>query len=219
MTDYTSQITTPAQPNLGNPGEVYDRLFFSQTLSNVGNYAKRVTNALGALFGPRGGKYLNIPYGAFQDFTDQTATANTATVMTFNTTDFSNGVSVVSNSKITVAQAGIYNLQFSAQFQNTDTQLQDVSIWIRQDASGAGIDVPGSAGLVSVPNTHGGVDGHTIAAWNYFVSLNANDFVELWWSTTSNLVSIQTYAAGTSPTRPTTASVIATMTFVSNLSV
>lgn len=219
MTDYTSQITTPAQPNLGNPGEVYDRLFFSQTLSNVGNYAKRVTNALGALFGPRGGKYLNAPYGAFQDFTDQTATANTATVMTFNTTDFSNGVSVVSNSKLTVAQAGIYNLQFSAQFQNTDTQLQDVSIWIRQDASGAGIDVPGSAGLVSVPNTHGGVDGHTIAAWNYFVSLNANDFVELWWSTTSNLVSIQTYAAGTSPTRPTTASVIATMTFVSNLSV
>lgn len=219
MTDYTNQITTPAQPNLGNPGEVYDRLFFSQTLSNVGNYAKRVTNALGALFGPRGGKYLNIPYGAFQDFTDQTATANTATVMTFNTTDFSNGVSVVSNSKLTVAQAGIYNLQFSAQFQNTDTQLQDVSIWIRQDASGAGIDVPGSTGLVSVPNTHGGVDGHTIAAWNYFVSLNANDFVEIWWSTTSNLVSIQTYAAGTSPTRPTTASVIATMTFVSNLSV
>ena len=219
MTDLTSQITTPAQPNIGNPGEVYDRLFFSQTLSNIGNYAKRVTNALGALFGPRGGKYLNAPYGAFQDTTDQTATANTATVMTFNTTDFANGVSVASNSKLTVAQAGIYNLQFSVQLQNTDTQLHDVSIWLRQDASGAGVDIPGSTGLVSVPNSHGGIDGHTIVGWNYFVTLNANDFVEIWWSTPNTAVTIQAYAAGTSPTRPATASVVASLSFVSNLSV
>lgn len=219
MTDYTSQITTPAQPNLGNPGEVYDRLFFSQTLSNVGNYAKRVTNALGALFGPRGGKYLNAPYGAFQDTTTQTASANTATALKFNTTDFSNGIVVDSTTKLRVSQSGIYNLQFSVQTQNTDTQLHDMSIWLRQDAAGTGTDIPGSAGLISVPNSHGGVDGHSIVGWNYFISLNANDFVEIWWSTTSTLVSIPAYAAGTSPTRPTTASAVATMSFVSNLSV
>ena len=219
MTDYTSQITTPAQPNLGNPGEVYDRLFFSQTLSNVGNYAKRVTNALGALFGPRGGKYLNIPYGAFQDTTTQTASANTATALKFNTTDFSNGIVVDSTTKLRVSQSGIYNLQFSVQTQNTDTQLHDMSIWLRQDAAGTGTDIAGSAGLISVPNSHGGVDGHSIVGWNYFISLNANDFVEIWWSTTSTLVSIPAYAAGTSPTRPTTASAVATMSFVSNLSV
>lgn len=219
MTDYTSQITTPAQPNLGNPGEVYDRLFFSQTLSNVGNYAKRVTNVLGALFGPRGGKYLNIPYGAFQDTTTQTASANTATALKFNTTDFSNGIVVDSTTKLRVSQSGIYNLQFSVQTQNTDTQLHDMSIWLRQDAAGTGTDIPGSTGLISVPNSHGGVDGHSIVGWNYFISLNANDFVEIWWSTTSTLVSIPAYAAGTSPTRPTTASAVATMSFVSNLSV
>lgn len=219
MTDYTSQITTPAQPNLGNPGEVYDRLFFSQTLSNVGNYAKRVTNALGALFGPRGGKYLNAPYGAFQDTTTQTASANTATALKFNTTDFSNGIVVDSTTKLRVSQSGVYNLQFSVQTQNTDTQLHDMSIWLRQDAAGAGTDIPGSAGLISVPNSHGGVDGHSIVGWNYFISLNADDFVEIWWSTTSTLVSIQAYATGTSPTRPTTASAVATMSFVSNLSV
>lgn len=219
MTDYTSQITTPAQPNLGNPGEVYDRLFFSQTLSNVGNYAKRVTNALGALFGPRGGKYLNAPYGAFQDTTTQTASANTATALKFNTTDFSNGIVVDSTTKLRVSQSGIYNLQFSVQTQNTDTQLHDMSIWLRQDAAGTGTDIPGSTGLISVPNSHGGVDGHSIVGWNYFISLNADDFVEIWWSTTSTLVSIPAYAAGTSPTRPTTASAVATMSFVSNLSV
>lgn len=212
------QITQPAPPNLGAPDVAYDQGFFTQSFGSLKAYFAKLTALFAALFGRRGGKWINSPYGAFQDFTDQTASANTATVMTFDTTDLSNGVSVVSNSKLTVAQAGIYNLQFSAQFQNTDTQLHDVSIWLRQDASGAGVDVPGSTGLVSVPNSHGGIDGHTIVGWNYLIALNANDFVELWWSTPSTQVSIQTYAAGTSPTRPTTASVIATMTFVSNLS-
>ena len=220
MTDLTSQITTPAQPNLGNPGEVYDRLFFSQTLSNIGNYARRVTNAMGALFGPRGGKYLNAPYGAFQDTTNQTVAAiNTATALKFNTTDFSNGIVVDSTTKLRVSQGGIYNLQFSVQIQNTDTQLHDVYIWLRQDAAGAGTDIPGSTGLISVPSSHGGVDGHTIVGWNYFVTLNANDFVEIWWSASNTAVSIQAYSAGTSPTRPATASAVATLSFVSNLSV
>ncbi|CAB5212818.1 hypothetical protein UFOVP189_54 [uncultured Caudovirales phage] len=219
MADYTSQITTPAQPSIGSPGEVYDRLFFSQTLSNIGNYAKRLTSVLGTLFGPRGGKYLNTPYGAFQDTTTQTAAANTATALKFNTTDFSNGVVVESTTKLRVSQGGIYNLQFSVQLQNIDTQLHDVSIWLRQDAAGAGTDIVGSTGLVSVPNSHGGVNGHTIVGWNYFVTLNANDFVEIWWSTESTNVTIETYAAGTSPTRPSTASAVATLSFVSNLSV
>lgn len=142
--------------------------------------------------------------------------------MTFNTTDFSNGVTVVTSggkaSRLTVAQAGIYNLQFSVQFENSDTQEHDVTIWLRKDASGAGTDIAGSAGFVGVPSKHGGINGHAIVGWNYFITLNANDFVEIWWSTPDTAVTIQAYAAGTSPTRPSTASVVATMTFVSNLS-
>lgn len=218
MTNYNQQLQTPAVPDLPNPQERYDRLTVAQTNAALRTFFLKLVNALQSFASPRGGRFINMPYGAFQDTTDQTATANTATVMTFNTTDYSNGISIVSGSKLTVAQAGIYNLQFSAQFQNIDTQLHDVSIWIRKDATGAGVDVDGSMGLISVPNSHGGIDGHTIAGWNYLVELNTNDFVELWWSTTSTNVTMQAYPAGTSPTRPTTASVIATMTFVSNLS-
>jgi len=218
MATSKQQIDTPAVPDLPTPEATYNSGFVTKTNAALRIYFTRITTALAVLFGPRGGKYLNVPYGAFQDTTDQTATANTATVMTFNTTDFANGVSVVSNSKLTVAQAGIYNLQFSAQFQNTDSQLHDVSIWLRQDASGAGVDVAGSTGLLSVPNSHGGINGHTIVGWNYYVTLDTNDFVEIWWSTPSTNVTIQAYAAGTSPTRPTTASVVATLTFVSNIS-
>lgn len=217
-TNLNQQIDLPASPNLGSPSEAYDARYFFQSNGSLNQYFVKLRNIFGALFGPRGGKYINNPYGAFQDTTDQTATANTATVMTFNTTDFSNGVVIDSGSKLRVSQAGIYNLQFSVQFQNSDSQLHDVSIWLRQDAAGAGTDIAGSTGLVSVPNSHGGIDGHIIVGWNYFVTLNANDFVEIWWSTPSTQVTIQAYAAGTSPTRPTTASVVATMSFVSNLS-
>ena len=222
MTNFYQQLQTPAVPDLPNPQDRYDRLTVAQTNGALRTFFLKLTNALQSLASPRGGRFINMPYGAFQDTTDQTATANTATVMTFNTTDYSNGVTVVTSggkaSRLTVAQAGIYNLQFSVQFDNADTQEHDVTIWLRKDASGAGIDIDGSAGLVGVPSSHGGVNGHTIVGWNYFITLNANDFVEIWWSTPSTQVTIQAYAAGTSPTRPSTASVVATMTFVSNLS-
>ena len=217
MSDYTGQITTPAQPNLGNPGEVYDRLFFSQTLSNIGNYAKRITNALSALFGPRGGKYLNVPYGAFQDSTDQVA-ANTTTAyaITFDTTDFSNGVTLSNSSRLNVSQSGIYNVQFSIQFTNTTNASQDVDVWFRKN--GTNIDKSNSR-FGFAPRKGAGDPFHTIAAMNFFVSMNANDYVEIMWRTTDVGVSIEQYAAGTSPTRPAVPSTIVTLSFVSNLSV
>lgn len=161
----------------------------------------------------------SVPYGAFQDGTDQTiASTTTAYPMTFDTTDYSNGVTVVTSggkaSRLTVANAGVYNLHWSGQFVNTDTQEHDTSVWIRKN----GVDVVGSTGQISVPNKHGGVNGHTLAAWNYFVDMAANDYIELMWSATNTAVSIQHLAAGTSPTRPTTASVIATLSYVNTSS-
>jgi len=155
---------------------------------------------------------MNNPYGAFQDTTDQAAAVvDTAYAMTFNTTDYANGVSVASNSRITVLDAGIWNLQWSGQFQNTDSQLHDARIWLKIN----GTVVTGSTGFISVPSSHGGIDGHSIVGWNYFLSLNANDYVELWWETDSTNVSIQAYPA--SGNYPSTASLIATMSFVSNI--
>lgn len=160
---------------------------------------------------------LALPYGSFADTTDQTALANTATVMTFNTTDFANGVSVVTSgglaSRITAATAGIYNFQWSGQFVNTDTQIHDVSVWVRKN----GADVVGSTGVISIANRHGGFDGHNIYGWNFFFSLNAGDYIELWWSTPNVQVSIQAFPVGTTPTRPSTSSLVATMAFVSAL--
>jgi len=148
-------------------------------------------------------------YGAFADYTNQPlASTATGQVMTLNTTDIGgHGASVVSSSRMTVANAGTYNFQWSGQFKSTSAALEDVYVWIRIN----GTDVVGSNGLVSVPNKHAGLDGHTIAAWNYMLNLNANDYLELVWGGGSTALSLATIAAGASPTRPSTASVIATL--------
>ena len=155
----------------------------------------------------------STPYGAFQDSTDQTAgSTTTAYPITYNTTDFSNGVSVASNSRLTVKSYGIYNIQFSFQFVNTDSQIHDVDIWFAKN----GTNIANSNSRFSIPNSHGGVDGHLIAAMNFWVELQANDYIEIMWRTDNTAVSIQQIPAATSPTRPATPSAIVTMNFVSS---
>jgi hypothetical protein len=135
--------------------------------------------------------------------------------MTLNTTDFANGVSIAS-SKITVENAGIYNLQWSGQFQNTDNQIQDISVWLKQN----GTDIVGSTGLFSIParkSASAGEEAHSLVGWNYFVSLTAGQYIEIYWSATLASVSLQYYAATTGPVRPATQSVVATLSFVSAL--
>jgi len=199
-------------PNLLVAPTEYQQRYLDQLNNALRLYFNQIDNSLTSLLSGAGGAGLSFPYGAFSSDQDQTATANTATLMTLNTTDFSNGVSITS-SEITVENSGIYNLQFSAQFQNTDTAFQDVYIWLRQN----GVDIPGSTGFISIPNRHAGTDGHSIVGWNYFLSMAATDYVEIYWSIPNTAVTIQHLAASGSPTKPSTQSVVATMSFVSRL--
>ena len=163
----------------------------------------------------------SVACGSFSDFNTQSATVNTATAIKLNTTDVANNIRVVKDSagnftKITFDKAGVYNIQWSGQFQNTGVALHDVSIWIKKgNGSGPATDISGSTGLVSVPNTHGGVHGHTISAWNYMLNINANDYLQFYWSTDYAGATLQYYAPATTPTRPSTASVIVTAQAIS----
>jgi hypothetical protein len=152
------------------------------------------------------------PYGAFQDSTDQTAASTTvAYPMTFDTTDFSNGVYLSNSSRLNARNAGIYNVQFSVQLQNTDNAQHTVDIWFRKN----GTNITASNSMFTVPaRKSASIYGHLIAAINYFVELAANDYVEIVWRTESTTVSIEQLPTQTSPTRPATPSVIATMQYV-----
>lgn len=198
------ELNRVVAPRLPVATRQYDPRYIDQLNNILRLYFNQLDNIIGQL------KTLSVPYGAFSSDQDQVTTANTATLMTLNTTDFANDVSI-SSSEITVATAGIYNLQFSAQFVNTDTAFQDVYIWLRQN----GVDIPGSTGFVSIPNRHAGTDGHAIVGWNYFLSMAANDYVEIYWSVPNVAVTIQHLAASGTPTKPSTQSVVATMSFVS----
>jgi hypothetical protein len=217
-TDGRTKLGNVAVPVLPVPPRQWDDIYQNQLNRTLRLYFDRLTNAFSSILDRNGGKYISFPYGAFQSTVTQTATANTATVMTLNTTDFASSVSIVDGSKIYVTNPGIYNLQWSGQFQNVDTQEHDASVWLRQgNDGGASADVPGSAGLIAIPSSHGGTPGHSINGWNYFVSLQAEDYVQLWWSTVSAQVSIPYLPAQTGPVRPATASLIATLSFVSAL--
>jgi len=215
MANVKQQLESPSIPSLGFPPEGYERRHFNENYGALNNYFRKVTSVLGSLFGPKGGKFMNNPHGAFQDSTDQTA-ANTTTAyaVTFNTTDFSNGVTIASNSRITVADAGIWNLQFSIQFKNTSNDGQDVDIWFRKN----GTNIANSNSRFHLSQRKSAGDpSHLIAAMNFFVSLAASDYVEIMWRTTSTDVSIEHFGTSTSPTRPAVPSAIVTMSFVSNL--
>jgi hypothetical protein len=216
MTNLYQQLQTPATPDLPNPQDSYDRLTVAQTNGALRTFFLKLTNALQSIASPRGGRFINNPYGAFQDGTDQTA-ANTTTAyaITFDTTDFNNGVTLSNSSRMNVSQAGIYNIQFSVQLVNTTNASVDIDIWFRKN--GTNIDKSNSRfGLA--PRKSLGDPFHLIGAINFFVSLDTNDYVELMWRTSDVGAYIEHYAASSTPTRPSIPSVIATVTFVSNLS-
>ena len=116
-------------------------------------------------------------------------------------------------SKIVFGYKGLYNVQFSVQVTNTDAQIHDIDIWYRKNDT----DIANTNSRWSVPNSHGGTDGHLIAFMNYFVDVEPLDYVEIMWHVTDSAVKLEHLAAGTSPTRPATPSVICTVNFVTNL--
>lgn len=201
-------ITTPANGTTAFPtaGQI---LIEDEIVSYTGKTSASFTGCTRGAFGTANVAHLlgvNI-------IKVQCLAANTSGAMYLNQTDAAYGTSIVNTTRMTVYQPGIYNFQWSGEFANSDTQLHDISAWIRIN----GTDLPGSMGFISVPNTHGGIVGHTIIGWNYFLTLNANDYVEMYWSPNDQQVTLRGIPTQTSPTRPGTAAVIATLSFVSSI--
>ena len=143
-------------------------------------------------------------YGSFYDTTTQTAAlANTAYAMTFNTTDLSAGVYIGSpTSRVYVDRAGVYNIQFSAQLDNTSGGDHLAWIWLRVN----GTDVANTASEVRLK----GNDAELVAAWNFLYNFKADDYFQLMWAVGNTGVQIKA-AAAAAPV-PAIPSVILTVT-------
>jgi hypothetical protein len=165
------------------------------------------------------GTYYNTStgsYGSFYDTTTQTnPVANIPRSMSLNTTDITNGVSISGSSSpfntyIKIANAGIYNIQFSAQLVKTDSGTDFIDIWLRRN----GVDLMDSATNVTLI----GNNDRQVAAWNWFATAGAGDYYQIMWaSADTNTQILAESATGVHPGIP---SVIATVnridTFLSN---
>ncbi len=147
-------------------------------------------------------------WGAFYDTTDQANGGTTAAnVMSFNNSDpQNNGVTMVDNSKLTFANAGVYNIQFSAQFVKTDSSNDDIDVWIVKNGS----NVPFTNSSATVT----GNNGKIIAAWNFMIPVDSGDYIQFFWHSDDIDMSIQHIDAKTDPTRPDTPSIILTAQMV-----
>ena len=125
----------------------------------------------------------------------------------------STAISGTTPSKVVVEQAGVYNIQFSAQFTNTDTQDHDVDVWLTVN----GVNIANSNTIYTVPSSHGGVPGRLGASLNYFQEMQPGDYFEIMWRASNPQLYIEYVGAQTNPSRPAAPSVIVTVTFVSNL--
>jgi len=153
-------------------------------------------------------------YGSFYDVTNQTGLASQILTMKLGNTDIAatSGVSVVNDgvgnpTQITVNQTGVYDIQFSAQMvKNSGNSATRATIWLRKN----GIDVPDSATYISFP----GNSVYIVAAWNFFVQLNAGEYAQLMWHIDSNVdngLLIAHEPAGTTPVHPAVPSLIVTV--------
>ncbi len=209
-----SYLDSPQPPNLPYAPPEWNPQYQEQLNNVLRLYFNRLSNVTRYLLGPDGGRFMSNPFGAWSSDSDQTASSTTAAyAITYDVTDISDSVYLDGTSKLTVTHPGVYNLQFSIQFTNTDTQIHDVDVWVAINGS----NVSNTNSRFSVPNSHGGTDGHLIAALNVFLSMQSGDYVELYWATNNTGVRIEHIAAASSPTRPATPSVIATMSFVSSI--
>jgi hypothetical protein len=128
--------------------------------------------------------------------------------MTCNTVDITDGITVVSNSRFTVPNDGIYNFQFSAQFKNVDNAQNIVTIWIKINGS----DLANSATNVTIPaRKSASIFGFGVASWNFYLDLNANDYVQLFWLPESTDVTLEALPSSVTPAYPAVPSLIVTM--------
>jgi len=113
--------------------------------------------------------------------------------MSFSTTDFASGISISGSdkSKIKIANPGIYDIQFSAQLDKTNSRNNTVYIWLAKNGT-------------NEPNTNtgvtlfGGSNEAQVAAWNFYVSASVNDYYEIRMAATDNnaLIEYDTPALG-----------------------
>lgn len=214
--DGTTELTGSMSNNSTTPIQVISTAEFSNSgyliiEQEIVQYTgKTATTFTGITRGVKGTTNVSHSPGAQVSEAAAVASGTVSQAIAFDQTAYSNKVSIENNSEITVDVAGVFNVQFSLQFLNFTTALDDVTVWFRKNGS----DIPLSSSIQQVPSKHGSSPGAVILALNSLVDLTANEYVELYWSSDSGDSVLGTFPAGTSPVHPVSPAAILTVTQV-----
>lgn len=172
----------------------------ARTNLGLGTLATQNANAVALTGGTISGVAIplstitDLKYGEFYSTQDQSASANTATAVTLNTSaSFNSGITVASNSRVTFDTAGIYEITASIQFVNADAADHDATVWFRKN----GTDITASGSRVTVPKTGDG--GALLFQVAIFESVTASQYIETMFAVENANVTLDYIAASSSP--------------------
>lgn len=153
----------------------------------------------------------NLAYASFYDAgtADQAGSTTDHTAVKWATAAVAGaGITVASNSRITLAAAGTYRLNASLQFANSVNATHTVFVWFAKN----GINIAGSAAKITVPKSSEG--GTNLLAYEIFETVAANDYLEMYWYPSNAAVALHYIAPvvaspGVTPAIPSTPPAIA----------
>lgn len=209
-------------PNLPIAPSEYARQHFDVFNNVLRLYFNRIDGLFANLFGTLGGKYIQSPHISASGTADQFALAsNTPTIVVFDTLEEIAGFTLNLDGSATAEQSGVYKIDYSLQFVNTDNASHDVFVWL--DVNGSGL--VGSSSRFTIPARKSSTQpGYTLAYSSVTFKINVADEITLYWATERaynlaggiNGVFMEHIDAITTPyVRPSNPSAVGSITFVS----
>lgn len=158
----------------------YSRPYQDGLTNILRQYFLTIDTITQSLLSDNGGRFLSNPHIAASESISQYATgSNVATKVLWNTLDSGSGFTLNPNSTATAQHSGVYKIDYSLQFVNTDSQIKNVFVWLQVN----GADVSGSSSKFSIPNKHGGSNGFLVAYSSFTFEMLAGQSVALYWAT------------------------------------
>lgn len=199
-------------PALPAPPANYSQEQFRQLVRALELYFSQMDSQtpLSAEYFEGHGEYITNPNGLFYSTVTQTlSTADTATPIALENTYIGHDMAMngVSDSQLTVDKAGVYNFQFNATLESTNSSSKDIYVWINR----SGTDI----GYSARPYTISGSGTNRLISWNFNIDMQAGDYIEMYWASPDTTVSLATIAA--SSPYPAVASAVMAVSFVSSL--
>lgn len=155
--------------------------------------------------GPKGDPSAGYYIAAHDEQDQVNAVADTPNAVKFRSIDESDGIDIVDESKITFEEAGVYNVQFSMQLLKGGGGTSTFDVWF---------DLNGDPIANTNTRYYIGNNEHKVAALNLVLTVQADDYVRLMWSSPSSSMTLESETGLTNPTRPDIPSVILTVTQV-----